>query len=234
VIDNDWHSVSIDGSAFDSTQYAQLMDSCENKMFRKIQNDPDIRDAYYHMCQHPDSDFQIDRTTADNLWTSLHESACKNTTFLYTRVPDHLTDAKPWPKEVVTDFMKRGEFIPPQEREHPHLYYMYTPLIGTTFSGHSTKTTLGNTLRSILYMLFYVYKSGTIPKEKFFENVWDKFPIQASGDDTVLFCKEKAHAVRIAKTIRELTHETKIPPLGKEMKGLAQCVPDIIIGKWYQ
>lgn len=34
------------------------------------------------------------------------------------------------------------------------------PLYGTTFSGHPTRTTLGNTLRSLFYMWFYMEECG--------------------------------------------------------------------------
>lgn len=33
--------------------------------------------------------------------------------------------------------------------------WIYIELEGTTFSGHSTKTTLGNTIRSLMYAWYY-------------------------------------------------------------------------------
>lgn len=55
---------------------------------------------------------------------------------------------------------------------------------GTTFSGHPTKTTLGNTLRSICYAYFYLVKAGI-------KNPWDNPNVYviAAGDDVVIFCK---------------------------------------------
>jgi hypothetical protein len=61
--------------------------------------------------------------------------------------------------------------------------YIAIELKGTTISGLSTRTTLGNTLRSLAYMYFYIEESGI-------ENPWlneDIFVI-ASGDDVVCFC----------------------------------------------
>lgn len=37
--------------------------------------------------------------------------------------------------------------------------YIPIKISGTTFSGHPTATTLGNTLRSICYVLYYAFKA---------------------------------------------------------------------------
>lgn len=49
---------------------------------------------------------------------------------------------------------------------------------GTTFSGHPTLTTLGNTLRSICYMN---HVKESLPAAVFMEFI-------AAGDDMVVFC----------------------------------------------
>lgn len=54
---------------------------------------------------------------------------------------------------------------------------------GTTFSGHPTKTTLGNTLRSICYAYFYLICAGI--KEPWND---DRLFVMAAGDDVVIFC----------------------------------------------
>lgn len=124
--------------------------------------------------------------------------------------------------------------IPPEEKAAPHKYYLYTPLNGTTFSGHSTKTTLGNTLRSIMYMTYYIYRSEHLGHDDtFWNNVWNTYPIQASGDDTVVYCKTERQAQSLASIIRSLCHEKKSnPDHWIARKGLGQCVPDIKIGTW--
>lgn len=48
-------------------------------------------------------------------------------------------------------------------------------LRGTTFSGHPTRTTLGNTLRTILYTKFYLRDIG--------------HQVVVAGDDCVVFCE---------------------------------------------
>jgi hypothetical protein len=57
-------------------------------------------------------------------------------------------------------------------------------LKGTTFSGLSTKTTLGNTLRSLNYIYHYLIEANIS------KTPWDdpRIFIMASGDDTSIFC----------------------------------------------
>lgn len=50
---------------------------------------------------------------------------------------------------------------------------------GTTFSGHPTATTLGNTLRSICYVHFYARMANIS---------MDHFRYFAAGDDVNVFC----------------------------------------------
>lgn len=103
-IQEDWRAISIDGSAFDSTQFAELMDCCENTFFKLIQDSAKCREAFLKMALSPESDIQIDTTIANNLYDSILESSRKNDTILYTRLPSYLYNAKRWPKEVEKDF----------------------------------------------------------------------------------------------------------------------------------
>jgi hypothetical protein len=59
---------------------------------------------------------------------------------------------------------------------------LYARIIGTTFTGHPTRTTLGNTLRSIAYNL-YVLKLAKIPKRF--------YALFVSGDDVLLILSKK-------------------------------------------
>lgn len=77
---------------------------------------------------------------------------------------------------------------------------------GTTFSGLSTRTTLGNTLRSILYVFHYL-REALICEEPW--NNKDLFVI-ASGDDTVVFSKPYL-SDRIHDAIYENTTRTTDP-----------------------
>ncbi len=58
---------------------------------------------------------------------------------------------------------------------------------GTTFSGHPTRTTLGNTFRSLCYMYYYLEQAGVyepwLVKADKSKNVF----VAASGDDVVVW-----------------------------------------------
>lgn len=71
---------------------------------------------------------------------------------------------------------------------------------GTTFSGLSTRTTLGNTLRSLMYFYFYMSDAG-ISREPW--NDPNLF-VMASGDDTVCFIKSHL-STRAVNAILERT-----------------------------
>ncbi len=77
------------------------------------------------------------------------------------------------------------------------------PLKGTTFSGHPTRTTLGNTFRSLLYMYYYLERSG-------FKNPWlskDCF-VAAAGDDVVAWVPNKK-AKKVQANILKLSTRSK-------------------------
>jgi len=58
---------------------------------------------------------------------------------------------------------------------------IYTVTInGTVFSGHPTRTTLGNSLRVILYNLFMFHLAGIT-----------KFSLSVGGDDTFILIEDK-------------------------------------------
>lgn len=61
--------------------------------------------------------------------------------------------------------------------------YIFNVIKGTTFSGHPTKTTLGNTLRSICYAYWYLSLVGI-------RKPWKSECCQvfAAGDDLVILC----------------------------------------------
>lgn len=98
------------------------------------------------------------------------------------------------------------------------------PLKGTTFSGHPTRTTLGNTFRSLLYMYYYLEQSG-------FKDPWareDMF-VAASGDDTVVWAEKSILRV-LKESIESLTASDKTV----QVVGLGQIVKDVKIGEYYE
>jgi len=76
-------------------------------------------------------------------------------------------------------------------------------LEGTVFSGHSTKTTLGNTLRSLMYAYYYAIEAGI-------ERPWDSRDLYviAAGDDVCLFVRP-IFLNRLLESILRLSSRTK-------------------------
>lgn len=72
--------------------------------------------------------------------------------------------------------------------------FIYTSSItGTTYSGHPTRTTLGNTLRVLSYICFYIY--GIYGLEEAVDSFLHKsklFRIMVAGDDVQVLGEEKA------------------------------------------
>lgn len=98
------------------------------------------------------------------------------------------------------------------------------PLVGTTFSGHPTRTTLGNTLRSIAYSYYYMERAGIL-------NPWndEKVHVIASGDDVVFWVgPDKANDVRDAIILN--TAQTK----DLQVVGLGQVVKTVDVKEWYE
>ncbi len=51
---------------------------------------------------------------------------------------------------------------PKTARNRCKVKYFSAVLKGTTFTGHPTRTTLGNTLRMMYYTLYIAYKAGVV------------------------------------------------------------------------
>jgi len=158
-VDESWSSLSIDGSAFDSTQFAVLMDCVENQLFARIHSSRKCERAFYECLNNSKELVWTDRAKR-NLWNSVWKSAKKNKVVAFTYLPNYCSANKRWSDALLAEWQRSGIKCQGEDWSRPWRYYLATPLNGTTFSGHSTKTTLGNTLRSLFYMYYYIYKSG--------------------------------------------------------------------------
>lgn len=78
---------------------------------------------------------------------------------------------------------------------------------GTTFSGSPTRTTLGNTLRVLLYWKFICHKARLTSVTTERDKDKDVF-IYVSGDDVVMWCRRDV-AQKVIRVARLLTSETK-------------------------
>jgi len=99
--------------------------------------------------------------------------------------------------------------------------YVAFTLDGTTFSGHSSKTTVGNTMDSILQAFFYIWKAG-IP----FPWQSDEVKVFASGDDVVILTNKKWEQA-IKESIRKYACSQKTWPTPY---GLGQVIKEVESG----
>lgn len=90
-------------------------------------------------------------------------------------------------------------------------------LKGLTPSGHPSKTTMGNTMRSILYTKFIADKAGV------------KIETLVSGDDVVIWC-ESRDSEKLVRAIRQYTvQDAKC----RTPTGLGQIVKEIRVAQWW-
>lgn len=105
----------------------------------------------------------------------------------------------------------------------------FIPLItqtwkGTVLSGHPTLTTLGNTLRVISYIAYYL----KIPARELFLNLKEqKKPFLVSGDDVVLWTDDP---IQDRQRILDLSSTNT----DKKFIGLGQCYKEVTIGQKFE
>lgn len=89
-------------------------------------------------------------------------------------------------------------------------------LTGSTFSGHPTLTTLGNTFRSLTYMWYYLEQSG-LPEPWIPNNT---STCLAAGDDSVMIYNLPEGQASLISILQQLTaSDKKTPDIG-----LGQCI----------
>lgn len=133
---------------------------------------------------------------------------------MYVSIPG--IDDDEWTDEELAEYRRETADWQPRPWENK----MRLEIEGTTFSGHSTRTTLGNTLRSIAYMFYYATLAGI-------DEPWNsnELAIVASGDDTVAWIvPQRAKALQasiLANTHRKseeiaisLAQVVKTAPIG--------------------
>ena len=120
--------------------------------------------------------------------------------------------APKWPKDIKRRFI--SQVLPSKNaltslgnymRDRPEDDYVSIEIDGTTFSGLSTRTTFGNTLRSIMYMYFYMDESNLESTDPWLSK--NSFVI-AAGDDTVVWTIPQ-FAERLRQNILRLTTRNK-------------------------
>jgi len=170
-------SIALDGSSWDSCQWPRLQQT--ETIFLN-----EISDEIKQLLDYNLDSFYGARCRQVSL-EDLHSRvmACFNDTInhVFIRLPG--INGPDWSSEIRQRFF-RTKMIHGDRPEDDHLHFA---IDGTTFSGQSFRTTLGNTLRSILYVMYYLHSSG-VPELK---EPWTskQIYINASGDDVVVWCE---------------------------------------------
>lgn len=130
-------AISMDGSAFDSTQHLSNKDAVETQFFQRLR--PWLIDVF----SHPDN--CVNGYTPAEAADAYIAAASDHQQIVFAEVPG--IDIPNWTPKEERMFKKymRGD---------PRNYIPFT-LGGTTFSG-DPHTTLGNTLRMMTYTRFYL------------------------------------------------------------------------------
>lgn len=92
-------------------------------------------------------------------------------------------------------------------------------IIGTTYSGHPTRTTLGNTLRSLGYHMFMLHEAK-VEKSQYF--------VVASGDDVCVWINSE-HLDKYLNSMKCLTASNT----DEQKKGLGQCIKEIKVSQFW-
>lgn len=201
-------SVSTDGSNFDGHQHYDLLDIDNHFWFR----------YYPRMLEHFKSnprDYPNPEVYAQGI---LHMVTRKSTKLFLQfngekdrplKISDYFTSEDKQRYSIVKRFF-------------PNLKgpdWIFLEIFGTTFSGHPTRTTLGNTLRSLCYHKYMMHKANISPQEYY---------IAAAGDDVVAWIpsnRVEHYLHSIQKYTSTDTEEAK--------KGIGQCIKEWKVSDWW-
>lgn len=220
-------SFSIDGSAFDSTQHQSLIDAIDNCFWKSYR--PRLE--------------QIVDLVKENTGCQLP------TKVLTTRIIQAAT------QEIAQIFMKlqapKDHMLTEQEKkEYKKAYFLevclaeralrnpYAGLVafyvrGTTYSGNPVRTTLGNTLRSIIYMYFYASEANLFNLDDWKSTTSVQpncsFWCIASGDDTVAWLKRTQLSELKKSVCKYSTSDKKL----EGEHGIGQIIVDQMDSVWW-
>jgi hypothetical protein len=90
----------------------------------------------------------------DDLTDNMMRSLLSTNNVVFVKVPT--VEAPTWPEHIKKRFFSDVQGAKDWHDKRPESDWIYMELEGTTFSGHSTRTTLGNTIRSLMYCWFYI------------------------------------------------------------------------------
>lgn len=180
----------MDGSAFDSTQHYSIIEAIDNQFF-SIWRGRIIQIIRYVL------DKENIVSDPVKIAEMCIEQACAMEYEAF--FPLDVTAVNPWDSKRFF-----GKIMPSLS------------IRGTTYSGHPTRTTLGNTLWSISYYTFLMSEIGIEPR------------MIAAGDDVCCFIP-KERVGEFVQKVRANTHNENI----SIEKGLGQIVKDVFVTDWW-
>jgi hypothetical protein len=146
------------------------------------------------------------------------QSLLETDNVIFVKFPE--VNSPKWPNGIINLWNKSFK---KQSGHEPWKDYIFVQISGTTFSGLSTRTTLGNTFRALLYSYYYMEQAG-------FASPWLSGEIfsMASGDDNVIFTSPEI-SDRLKASIELLTAPSK--DFNGRHYGLGQCIKEIEFSK---
>lgn len=199
-------SISLDGSAFDSTQYAELQDIVDRhflyNMIPLFERALKILTSRHHPHLHCDP---------RQLATWAVEAAVDTKATAFAIIPELAATGWILPKKYwdAARYTLGAEIGYRPKEIDPRTVFV-TIVNGTTYSGNPVKTTLGNSLRASLYYHFFLRHI--------------KHELIVSGDDVVIWV-ERSDSGLAADTIRK----NSATNTNLQTIGLGQIVKDIVI-----
>lgn len=148
-----WKAISLDGSAFDSSQFKVLMEAVDDVFWNLMR--PYIR----KVLEYNWSAFSLPPVNdVDSILEHLMRALLQNKNHVFVHAPG--VNSPEWPEDIKKRFYRDIKESVNWPEKNPEKDWFFLELDGTTFSGHSTKTTLGNTLRTLMYAWYYQQCAG--------------------------------------------------------------------------
>lgn len=202
-VNGGYKSVSFDGAAFDANQHQCLQEATDSVVWFAIK--PHIKKRIQHW------------SNSDQILSCLETFWCRYEADWFLTSVD-FKDKFDQPEHELRQYRRCWT-------DGQACSSVKVTLSGSTFSGHPTLTTLGNTWRSLCYMWYYQQESGI--HKPWQTNVW--VTSFASGDDSVMIVHP--HKVNeLVDTLKKLTAKDKKTP----GIGLGQCIDNhtIFVNDW--
>jgi hypothetical protein len=224
-------SLSIDGSAFDSTQHQEIIEIVDNCFWKNYSN------RLYLILEKIEGLNGIEIPDKKTFVKMIVNAACEDIAHIFIKIRGETSQTWLNAEEQLLFDIHYGHEERPKALKRgvcQYIGWMCFHIEGTTYSGNPVRTTLGNTLRSVLYMYFYAQEAGVFNTDQWLTSIQTigirRIFVLASGDDTVVW-GEAEDIRRIEDSIRQLTTGDKNH---QGEHGLGQIVCDVFTSEWWE